>query len=123
VHTWYSRINPGSASASASVQSKLKKSSCNIIIKTQEIFLQYYHPVEPYLKQELVHAKVCLQVSTDSLESGWKISLWKVRWAKVWMRVCVCALVCVTSVLRMCCVYHLRFLLDVTAVAVGAAAA
>ena len=27
---------------------------------------------------------------------------------------------CVRQVCRMCCVYHLRFLLDVTAVAVGA---
>ena len=80
------------------------------------------HPVEPYLKQELVHARVCGSLSTDSLESGWNLILWKARWAKVWMRVCVCALVCVPSVLRMCCVYHLRFLLDVTAVAVGTAA-
>jgi hypothetical protein len=81
------------------------------------------HPVEPYLKQELEHARVCRSFSTDFLEFDRNLTLWKVRWAKVWMRVCVCALVCVTSVLRMCCVYHLRFLLDVTAVAVGAAAA
>ena len=60
------------------------------------------HPVEPYLKQELVHANVCGSCLTEFLETDGNLTLWKVRWAKVWMRVCVCALVCVTSVLRMC---------------------